>query len=89
MGRALKNGCPILVEPYGNDQFYNAKRVLELAVGAAAHPFRSNARSIARLLEERVLTRACKRNAETLKERMAGEDGLRTACDHIENIMGL
>ncbi|MCP4578389.1 MAG: glycosyltransferase family 1 protein [Deltaproteobacteria bacterium] len=83
-GRALKNGCPVLVEPYGNDQFYNAKRVLELQVGAAMHPLKLTAKELAAVLEKKVLTDRYKDNAKGLKEKLSGENGINTACDIIE-----
>jgi UDP:flavonoid glycosyltransferase YjiC (YdhE family) len=84
IARALRHGCPLLIEPFGNDQFYNADRVHRLGVGAAAHPFRSTADGTARLLEQRVLAPGTRRRAETLGARLRAERGVDRACDLIE-----
>ena len=86
-GRALRNGCPMLIEPYGNDQFFNARRVLGLTVGAAMHPFELTAEGLARVLEEKVLRAQYRRNAEALKEKISAEDGIQTICDFVEGMV--
>jgi len=86
IARALRNGCPLLVEPFGNDQFFNAKRVLELSVGSAMHPFTCTADGLARVLEEKVLTTRYKENAEILKTRIRGENSLEAACDYVDQM---
>ncbi len=83
--RALRNGCPMLVEPYGNDQFFNARQILSLGVGAAMHPFKLTATEVARVLQEKVLTPDYKRRAEKVGQKIRNEQGLQTACDSIES----
>jgi UDP:flavonoid glycosyltransferase YjiC (YdhE family) len=87
IARALSEGCPILVEPFGNDQFYTALRVLRLRVGAAVHPIHSTAHSIASVLQSKVLRRGFRRRAEALGFRLRGEDGLGEACRIIEAVL--
>jgi UDP:flavonoid glycosyltransferase YjiC (YdhE family) len=53
--RALRNGCPMLVEPYGNDQFFNAKQIVFHKVGAAMHPMRLQADEVAGVLQNKVV----------------------------------
>ena len=86
-GRALRNGCPMLIEPYGNDQFFNARRVLELTVGVAMHPFELTADGLVRVLEEKVLRAQYRKNAEALKERITAENGIQSICDSIEGMV--
>jgi UDP:flavonoid glycosyltransferase YjiC (YdhE family) len=88
IARALRHGCPMLVEPYGNDQFFNAKRVVALGVGAAANPSKLTPDGLARLLEGKVLTPDRAQRAAALGERLAAEDGVGTACDWIEEGLG-
>jgi UDP:flavonoid glycosyltransferase YjiC (YdhE family) len=83
--RALRHGCPMLVEPYGNDQFFNARQVLLLGVGAAVHPHKLNEVGLARVLQEKVLTFEYKRRAEEIGEKIRQEQGLQTACNLIES----
>jgi hypothetical protein len=84
IARALRQGCPVLVEPYGNDQLYNARRVRELGIGAAVHPFRATAATVARALRERVLSAPCRERAERLGAHVAAERGVEEACRLIE-----
>jgi|SRR6476469_868003 len=83
--RALRQGCPMLVEPYGNDQFINAKQVLLLGVGSAAHPHKLNVAGLVQILQEKVLTPEYRRRAEKIGEKIRQEQGLITACDLIES----
>ncbi len=46
----------MLVEPYGNGQFFNAKRVVTLNLGAAVHPKKITPDGLAKILETKVLT---------------------------------
>ncbi|MEH2366030.1 glycosyltransferase [Nostoc sp.] len=83
--RALRHGCPMLVEPYGNDQFINAKQVLLLGVGSAAHPHKLNETGLVQILTEKVLTPEYRRRAEEIGGKIRQEKGLITACDLIES----
>jgi UDP:flavonoid glycosyltransferase YjiC (YdhE family) len=82
--QAMRCACPMLVEPYGNDQFFNARRVLALGVGAAMHPHKLTATGLTRVLDEKVLTADVRRRASELGARLRAEDGLAVACDLIE-----
>jgi UDP:flavonoid glycosyltransferase YjiC (YdhE family) len=84
LARALHAGCPVAVEPYGNDQFYNARQVLALGLGAALHPHRLTAEGLARILAEKVLVADCRARVEAFGARLRAEDGLTRACDLIE-----
>lgn len=55
VARALRAGCPLLVEPRSRDDFYNAKRVRALGAGGALHPRQLSVVGIKRMLAERVL----------------------------------
>jgi UDP:flavonoid glycosyltransferase YjiC (YdhE family)/GT2 family glycosyltransferase len=84
IARALRHGCPLLIEPYGNDQFFNARRVLELGVGASMHPHKLTVDGLVRVIGEKVLDPAVRRRAQEIGTRIANEDGLSAACDAIE-----
>ncbi len=81
--RALRHGRSMLVEPYGNDQFHNAMRIVQLGVGAAIHPHRATVASLAWLLREKVLTGTCRARAVALGAALAAENGVRDACQMI------
>lgn len=87
VGRALKHGCPMLVEPFGNDQFYNALRVVELWAGAAVHPLKVTAKGMASVLEKKVLSRPVTTSVNELKAYVQRESGLKNACDRIEDLL--
>ncbi len=84
LARALRRGCPMLVEPYGNDQFFNARQVLAHGIGAAAHPHKITADGLARILEHKVLSPDCRANAQRLSAAIGAEQGLLAASELIE-----
>ena len=85
LARAVRNNCPMLVEPYGNDQFFNAKQVLVHQIGTAAHPQRVTVDGLVRMLEQKVLTESCRRNVQQLGEKIRAENGLEKATQLIES----
>jgi UDP:flavonoid glycosyltransferase YjiC (YdhE family) len=82
--RALRQGLPMLVEPFGNDQFFNARQVLALGVGAALHPHRATPEDVARALRERVLAAPAAARARSLGGRIRAGRGAEAACDEVE-----
>lgn len=84
IARALRQGCPLLIEPYGNDQFFNALRVVSLGVGAAANPTKLTLDGLVRVLEQKVLSDVTLKNAQDFAAALQGEDGLERACQYIE-----
>lgn len=85
---ALRQGCPLLIEPYGNDQIYNASRVAEsLRLGAAMHPFRMTVEGLVQVLKEEVLTSECRGRARALGDKMRVENGLEEACRLIDTYL--
>jgi UDP:flavonoid glycosyltransferase YjiC (YdhE family) len=74
----------MLVEPYGNDQFSNARRLLALGVGGAMHPHKLTVAGLVHMLETRVLTSEARERALELAARLKTEDRLALACDLIE-----
>lgn len=83
IARAIRNDCPMLVEPYGNDQFFNAKQILRLKIGAVMHPQRMTAEGLASVLQHKVLDDQCRQNVQNLGEKIREEHGLAAACDLI------
>lgn len=85
IARALRNGCPMLVEPHSHDQFFNALLVVKGGFGAAANPVRMRSDTLARLLEEKVLINETKRMAEDAALLLRAENGPGAAADAIES----
>ncbi len=88
IARALAHGCPVLVEPFGNDQLFNANLVERLGVGAALHPYESEIEDLVDAVRNKVLTPDCRHRAKTLGEKIKTEHGLETACEMIERYLG-
>jgi UDP:flavonoid glycosyltransferase YjiC (YdhE family)/glycosyltransferase involved in cell wall biosynthesis len=87
IARALRQNCPVLLEPFGNDQFFNAARATQLGVGAAMHPHRLTPDGLARVLRQKVLTPAYRERAAALGALLRAEDGLAEACRAVEAAM--
>lgn len=88
IARAFQKDCPLLIEPYGNDQIYNASRVSgNLKVGAAMHPYKMTVEGLTRALEEKVLTSDSRDRAREIGEKIRNEKGLENACQLIETYL--
>ena len=87
IARALRQGCPLLIEPYGNDQIHNASCVVTLGVGAAMHPFKMTPDGLTKVLSEKVLIPMCRQRAQALGAKILSERGLEAACHLVENYL--
>ena len=85
IARSLRNGCPMLVEPFGYDQFFNALQVQNLGVGTAMELQKLTVDRVANVLQKKILTPDYKRRAVEVGEKIKAEQGLITACDLIES----
>lgn len=85
---ALRAGKPVLVEPYGNDQFFNALMVVEHGWGAAAHPQKLTGELLAELLVAKVLTPEVAARTQALGARLREEAGLSRAVEVLEKWAG-
>ena len=84
VARAISAGAPLLVEPYGNDQFYNARQVVALGVGAAVNPHNLTPAGLAQVLESRVLPTNVRRRSREIGAELDSEVSLLRACQQIE-----
>jgi UDP:flavonoid glycosyltransferase YjiC (YdhE family) len=82
--RSLRNACPMLVEPYGNDQFFNARQIILLGVGAAMHPMYLSVEQLVRVLQEKILTSECRNRTAELAAKIRQEQGVELASEWIE-----
>ena len=85
IARSLRNGCPVLVEPLGYDQFFNALQVQKLGVGTAMDLQKLTVDRLANVLQKKILTPDYKRRAVEVGKKIKAEQGLITACDLIES----
>jgi UDP:flavonoid glycosyltransferase YjiC (YdhE family) len=84
MARAMQCGRPMLVEPYCNDQFFNAARATALGVGGTADPLGLTAETVADVLQRVVLTEETRRRAAELAVPIRAEPGTARAVELIE-----
>ncbi|MDJ0798880.1 MAG: glycosyltransferase [Calothrix sp. MO_167.B12] len=84
IARALRNGCPMLLEPHTYEQCFNAHKVLDWGVGAAMYPEKLTVAGIARVLEKKVLTKNYQQQAQKIKVQIHTESGLDKACNLVE-----
>ncbi len=85
IARALRNGCPILLEPHTYEQCFNAQKVLSWGAGAAMYPTKLTSEGIARVLAKKVLTESCQQRAQEIKQQLDTESGLDRTVDLIES----
>lgn len=84
--QCLHAGKPMLIMPYSHDQPDNARRMQRLKVAKVIRKTRYTpvrvARKLAAMLEEPKYAR----RAESVARILAREDGVKTACDALENL---
>ena len=83
-GQALRAGIPMLVMPYGGDQFDNGARIERLGVGHTIVRKRYTADRVAELLKQIFDNSSYRERAADLGRRVQFENGVRVACDAIE-----
>lgn len=88
VARAIRAGAAQLVEPYGNDQFYNARQVVALGAGAAVNPHRLTPDGLARVLEDKVLKTERREHLRALALEMDSSNALEMACHQVESWLG-
>jgi len=81
LAQAVRCGKPMLIEPYGNDQFFNAGRAVELGIGAEAQPRGMTSETLAELLEDKVLSPETCRRVRKLAEDLSTDPGVEHAAD--------
>lgn len=84
--RALRHGCPMLLEPHGFDQPYNARRIGELHAGVVIPAHRVTQRELERKLPV-VFSAETRSNVERLGRKIREENGVGKACELIEEII--
>ncbi len=84
MARALRNRCPMLVEPWGNDQFFNAWMAVKAGWASAVNPKRALPAELARLIERNVLSSETRQRLDLTARRIAGENGIENAIRAIQ-----
>jgi UDP:flavonoid glycosyltransferase YjiC (YdhE family) len=84
IARSLRQACPLLIEPFGNDQFFNATRVGEMGVGAVANPFSSTPETIARIVSMILQDKSLHNRLHKVSTILQSENGTETASKIID-----
>ena len=82
--QALRAGKPMLVVPWGGDQYDNAARIERLGVGLIITRKRYNRDSAALALRRLIEDSNYAKQAETFGRRVREENGAHAACDAVE-----
>lgn len=84
---AMRAGRPMLVMPCAHDQFDNAARVTRLGFGRTVSQGRYRSKRVATELRRLLDDPECARRAAAAADILRHENGLRTACDAIEELL--
>jgi rhamnosyltransferase subunit B len=84
VAQAMRAGVPMLVVPYSHDQPDNAARIVRLGVGRTVRRARYAPALAARELQHLLRDSRYAEKARLLGARIRAEDGVRSACDAIE-----
>jgi UDP:flavonoid glycosyltransferase YjiC (YdhE family) len=82
--QALRSGRPMLAVPSCNDQPDNAARIERLAVARVLALKKYRARAVARELQNLLDQKGYADRSASVAAEIAGEDGVRAACDGLE-----
>jgi UDP:flavonoid glycosyltransferase YjiC (YdhE family) len=83
-GQGLRAGKPMLVMPYGGDQFDNGARIERLGAGHTIVRKQYRSDQVATRLKQLFDDPNYRKKAEDLGRRVEAENGVRAACDAIE-----
>ncbi len=83
-GQALRAGKPMLVMPFGGDQYDNGARVVRLGVGRTIMRKQYTAECVANELKQLFDNPGYVERAEDLAKQVQAENGVCVACDAIE-----
>ena len=86
-GLAMRSGRPMLVMPCAHDQFDNAARVTRLGIARTISRHRYRPSHVAADLRHLLDNPRYSRQASGIGDRVRGENGLRSACDALEELL--
>lgn len=87
-GQALRAGKPMLVMPFGGDQYDNGARVVRLGVGRTVRRKQYAAVRAANELKRLFDHPSYRRRAADVGQCLQAENGVRVACDAVEEQLG-
>jgi UDP:flavonoid glycosyltransferase YjiC (YdhE family) len=84
--QCLRAGRPMLIMPYSHDQPDNARRMQRLKVAQVIQRSRYKAARVAQKLTAMLAEPRYAERARTVGQQLSQEDGVRTACDALEEL---
>ena len=84
--QCLRAGKPMLIMPYSHDQPDNARRMQRLKVARVIQRGNYTPWRVARRLKAMLAEPLLAQRAESVAQQLAGEDGVHTACDALEEL---
>jgi UDP:flavonoid glycosyltransferase YjiC (YdhE family) len=84
--QCLRAGRPMLIMPYSHDQPDNARRMSRLGVARVIQRSSYKPRRVARLVKAMLADPEYEQKARSVARAMANEDGVKTACDALEQL---
>jgi UDP:flavonoid glycosyltransferase YjiC (YdhE family) len=84
--QCLRAGKPMLIVPFSHDQPDNARRMLRLKVGQVMQRGSYTPWRVARRLKKMLAEPLFAERAESVAKQLDGENGVRTACDALEEL---
>jgi UDP:flavonoid glycosyltransferase YjiC (YdhE family) len=87
-GQAMRSGRPMLVVPYSHDQPDNAERVTRLGIARTVPRRQYRSTRVAAELRQLLDDPAYLKRASEVGAQVQEEDGVQTACDALESLVG-
>lgn len=87
-GLAMRSGRPTLVVPFAHDQFDNAARVRRLSIARTIRRDDYAPERVAAELRQLLNNPIYSKRASAIGQNMQHEDGVQTACDALEQLLG-
>ena len=84
--QCLRAGKPMLIMPYSHDQPDNARRMQRLKVAQVIEKNSYSPSHVARQLNAMLADQSYAERARVTAQQVAREDGVRTACDALEEL---
>jgi UDP:flavonoid glycosyltransferase YjiC (YdhE family) len=85
--QALRAGVPMLVVPWGLDQFFAGTRITQLGAGRRIDRHDLTASSVAAILRDLLEGEQYRTTAQTLAAQIAQEDGVEQLCTTLEAVL--
>ncbi len=88
VAQALRAGVPMLVVPWGFDQFLLGTQVTRIGVGQWIKRPRYTVQRVAPMLEALLYDEGYRRRTQAIAAQIAQEDGVAMLCDELEAVIG-